>query len=665
MKKNFLSTKKVFAVILSIFLFLSLFFFDIPKVKAADPPYFVYLTDFNGEMKIAGQPFNLHIQAWDPNDMGNNPIQSMNGTISLQNSTSSMSPSQVTMTRGEWVGQVVVTRSSTTDVITAIAVGFVSSSSPQFTVLPDSRQVILGIYGGNVQSKTVTNRLDNSLQVRAMDRYGNAISNAGISFKSVGFPSGSSGYSLSAGSVLTDANGIASTQFTLGNKIGTYMVQASIISGLSPPITFYSNATADILNNLFITPIIAVIPKGAQQVFQTAGTDRYGNPVTVSNVEWSVERGGGTIDQNGVFTAGETIGNFSNTVRAEFAPGSIGAMSSVSIINEAAVLEESTGGNGNGQGILEQISPFLHMHEAQPEGKGVLDHVTITPNVIQATTNSRNPLIATAYDRYNFVVSDAVMTWEIDGDTGELSSKEGNGIELILRNRPGNGKITVTAKQKTLSTKAEAIVSSYPSPGGYFFFSEVKSPQASGTPFDVTVTARDNSDNVIADFKDQVVLRDSTNTIIPTAINDFENGIWTGKVTISVGKKNVAIDAITRGMSGVSNTFEVTGDPMRIAGASNIELSVLESIKKSIKEAVFGKSAEGKEVLKNLAAGIASGLGLLGSGLGMAWTTGRGLEAIGRNPLAKSKVQVNMYIGLALGLLAAGFSIFAAFLITK
>ncbi|OGB72186.1 hypothetical protein A2Y26_00695 [candidate division CPR2 bacterium GWD2_39_7] len=70
-------------------------------------------------------------------------------------------------------------------------------------------------------------------------------------------------------------------------------------------------------------------------------------------------------------------------------------------------------------------------------------------------------------------------------------------------------------------------------------------------------------------------------------------------------------------------------------------------------------------MLKHLAAGIASGLGLLGSGLGMAWMAGRGLEAIGRNPLAKSKVQVNMYIGMVLGLVAAGLSIFAAFIITK
>ncbi|KKQ94648.1 MAG: hypothetical protein UT18_C0009G0059 [candidate division CPR2 bacterium GW2011_GWC2_39_10] len=300
MKKHFIHTKKAFAVILTIFLFLSLFFFDVSKVTAADPPYFVYLTNFSVDAKIVGQPFNLQIQAWDPNNMGNNPIQTMNGTISLQNSTSSISPSQVTMSGGEWIGQVTITKSTTSEVITAMATGFVSSSSPQFTVLPDSRQVILGVYGGNVQSKTVTNRLDNSLQVRAMDKYGNAISNAGILFKSVGFPPGASGYSLSSGSVLTDINGIASTQFTLGNKIGTYMVQATIISGLSPPVTFYSNATADVLNNLFISPIIAVIPKGAQQVFQTTGTDRHGNPVSVSGVAWSVERGGGTIDQNGV-----------------------------------------------------------------------------------------------------------------------------------------------------------------------------------------------------------------------------------------------------------------------------------------------------------------------------------------------------------------------------
>ena len=380
-------------------------------------------------------------------------------------------------------------------------------------------------------------------------------------------------------------------------------------------------------------------------------------------------RGGGAIDNNGVFTAGDTLGNFSNTVRAEATFEGIGSIASVTVINEQG--DAGTGGIGEGGGepvYLPDIEPYLHQHGQKYDGQGTLDHIVVTPNVIQSETNTRHPLTAIGYDKYNYTVSDASITWDLSGDLGELTTKGGSNVELVLRNRPGNGTVKVTAKQGDITKTAEVILASRPSPGGYFFINEIKSPQAAGTPFDVTITARDNSDNILADYKDQVALRDSTGTLIPTAINEFTGGIWTGKVTVAVGKKNVVVDAISKGMNGVSNTFEVTGDPLKIAGASGsgtIDQSILATLQKVLKEAVFGKSQDGKEVLKHLAAGIASGLGLLGAGLGMAWMAGRGLEAIGRNPLAKSKVQVNMYIGMVLGLVAAGLSIFAAFIITK
>lgn len=633
--------------------------FAVPQKAAADEPStFVFVSDLNLENKIAGIPFNINIKAYDP-DVGY--LTNYNGWVYIQNTTMTISPTQIWMANGEFNGSVTITKSSNAETITATQTGFASKTSDPFVVLPDSRQIFLGIYGGNNQSGRVMTQLPLALQVRVMDKYGNAIQNLGVIFQVAAFPPSSSGYNLTINSGLTNASGIFGTAFTLGNKAGTYTVTASLTNALANPVSFYLNAIPGLLSTISIAPLISVIPRGAQQIFQASGFDAYSNPVSLGTIQWSVVAGGGVIDGNGVFTAGTTVGNFPNTIHAATNLNGIGSSASVSVIKEDITPGGGQGGGGTGTGQgggeaggpstevdLTEIQDFLNnlnLTQKQSE-QATLDHVVITPNIIQGETNTRHLVNAVAYDKYNFAINEVNYSWSVSGDVAELVGNTGNNTELVLRNKPGNGTLSVTATQGSISRTTQINISSKPSPGGYFLFSEIPSPQKSGTAFKISITAKDNSDNIIADFNDQVVLRDSTNTIVPTAVNGFQTGVWTGDVTIAVGKKNVVIDAISPGMNGVSNTFEVTGDPMRIAGTAT------------------GNGGFGS-YLKYFAAGIASGLGLLGAGLGMAWMAGRGLEAIGRNPLARSKVQVNMYIALFLGLLAAVMSVVAAYLIAR
>lgn len=51
--------------------------------------------------------------------------------------------------------------------------------------------------------------------------------------------------------------------------------------------------------------------------------------------------------------------------------------------------------------------------------------------------------------------------------------------------------------------------------------------------------------------------------------------------------------------------------------------------------------------LKDLATGLAIGLGAIGPGIGIGLLGGKALEAIGRNPEATSKIQANMILGMA------------------
>lgn len=627
--------------------------------KADDPPSFWVDEGISFEAKIAGVPFDIAIYT-DPE------LSGYFGYVYLTNYTSSVTPTRVWMSAGTFFGQITITKSYPADILTVAAPGFQSKTSNPFEVLPDTSSLFLRPISGNNQSGKVATELSTALTVKAIDRYSNPVKNLGVIFQISGFPTGATGYHLSSNGGITNEDGNISTALTFGNKVGTYIVVASLASALANPVNLYSNATAGPPHHMNISPIISVLPRGAQQVFQVSGFDQYSNPLNLGTIGWSVVNSGGEIDTNGVFTAGTKVGNFPNTVHAQSTLHSIGVAASISIIKEdSGAGGEGTGtgsgasgtgtgtgtGTGSGSGAAGQsydltgLQDFIDQYPKKLAGQGTLDHVLITPNSINAPINSRHFLTAVAYDKFNFAITDVNFKWQLEGGVGEIISDTASNSELVLKDKPGNGKVKVTATQNKIQKTSEITVSSKPSVGGAFIFSEIKSPQKAGTPFELTVTAKDNDGKVITDWKDQVALRDSTNTMIPTAINEFKDGIWKGKVTISVGKKNVVIDAISPGLNGVSNTFEVTGEPMRIAGLST--------------------SIQSYGYIKYIAAAIAAGLGLLGSGLGIAWMAGRGLEAIGRNPLAKSKVQVNMYIAMFIGLIAAILSVVAAFLILK
>lgn len=51
--------------------------------------------------------------------------------------------------------------------------------------------------------------------------------------------------------------------------------------------------------------------------------------------------------------------------------------------------------------------------------------------------------------------------------------------------------------------------------------------------------------------------------------------------------------------------------------------------------------------LKEVAAGLAVGLGVLGPGIGIGLLAAKAMEALGRNPEARGPIQQNMVLGLA------------------
>jgi F-type H+-transporting ATPase subunit c len=66
---------------------------------------------------------------------------------------------------------------------------------------------------------------------------------------------------------------------------------------------------------------------------------------------------------------------------------------------------------------------------------------------------------------------------------------------------------------------------------------------------------------------------------------------------------------------------------------------------------------------KQLAAGLAIGLGALGPGLGIGLLVNGAMQAIGRNPEATGQIQTNMIVGIAFAEAVAIYALVVALLL--
>ncbi len=106
----------------------------------------------------------------------------------------------------------------------------------------------------------------------------------------------------------------ASGMFTAGTLIGTY---ASTVQAVSGGLT--SKATVIVTVGPLATIVVSPTPMslgiGATQQYTAIGKDAGGNVVAFTP-NWAVIANGGVVNSTGMFTAGGTIGTFTNTIQA-------------------------------------------------------------------------------------------------------------------------------------------------------------------------------------------------------------------------------------------------------------------------------------------------------------------------------------------------------------
>jgi len=126
--------------------------------------------------------------------------------------------------------------------VTASAAGLLNSPLEFTATATTGAATNLVLVDGDQQAGTINTALQKPLMVTATDAGGNPVVGANLNFEIFSFPNGATGQRLSQSQLTTDNNGQAATIFTLGDKLGSYVLTAKINGLNTSAISFTARA---------------------------------------------------------------------------------------------------------------------------------------------------------------------------------------------------------------------------------------------------------------------------------------------------------------------------------------------------------------------------------------------------------------------------------------
>lgn len=254
--------------------------------------------------------------------------------------------------------------------------------------------------------------------------------------------------------------------FTAGTLVGTF---ADSIRATSGDVTAHASVTLTPgrLAAIGITPGAATLAANTRMQFVAAGKDSFGNPVPLSPT-WSISAAGGTITNEGIFTAGHLAGVFSDTVEASesgiigkatltVGPGQVAAMTvlprstnlaageSIQFTvtgvdasgNALSVMPNWSGGPG---GTISSTGVFtagsaagvfpnsvranlgtINSFASVTVASGALARLTLTPTTATMPVNGVQQFFALARDQFGNTIT-VTPTWSVVAGGGTISS---------------------------------------------------------------------------------------------------------------------------------------------------------------------------------------------------------------------------------------------------
>lgn len=249
----------------------------------------------------------------------------------------------------------------------------------------------------------------------AVDRFGNPIPDLSYTF----------GSDKGAGQVTSEGG------LTTGTKAGVYpngVTAAATQGSVSKTATAAITVRPGPLDAVKLAPASAIVEVGKNQQFRAVAEDRYGNPIRNARVTYSLADKLGTIDSNGLLTAGTKAGTFGQSVKAVAVLGNISKEATASVT----------------------LKP------------GPLDRVLPSPVTVKLDIGKSQQFRAQAVDAYSNPAPEAKITWSVDDKVGAIDDK---GL-LTTGTKAGtfNQGVKATAVLGNISKETTASVTVKPDP---------------------------------------------------------------------------------------------------------------------------------------------------------------------------------------------------------
>lgn len=590
--------------------------------------------------QLAGSAFQISATA---TDRYGNTVTSFNQAVQLNDNTGTISPTKTTpFTNGSWSGSVTITQTASADRI-IFTNGSTQTQSNDFEVAAGEQQVFLTIETGANQKGAAGKSLDVPLTVKAVDLYSNPIADVPIKYSVDLAPIDSSGSLLAPSSTTTDFEGLARSSLTLGNKSGSYIVTASIEGRSSVGVSFYVTAEAAAVASVKVSPSTTTLLTNSVQQFTAETFDGYGNPIPSANIQWSVGAGGGTISQEGVFTAGSVTRVFKDTVVATI--NGVSGFASVTVTTLPGITGD------------------------EREGAGVIDRLVLTPLSPTVEVGKTLAFSVKALDRYNQEVNAAELNYEWKAVGGELSASNASQLTFTANKKPTAASIdvVVTQSDKQITKSANTNIAITPNPQGYIEVSTPSDRIVSGEEFQIKLVVYRGDGIIDESFFGPLELSDSTSTLTPRATGKFVKGVWSGKVSVNTSSDMTVLRAAGGQREGVSNNLKIENKysikKSSAAGILGTMYNFVASAGESIANFVhsfFKVSANYPETTKNIAAGAVASFGFVAAAVSFSRATQAGIAAIGRNPYARRKIILSLVGAFGVSLVFAGLAFLIA-----
>ena len=511
--------KKLHILLIALLISLSILALTSAPVEAQAANLSQFVFNVVSSPQIAGRAFSVTITAKASNG---NTITSYSGVNALSVSSGIITPTSTTaFVAGVWTGQITLSKSGT-GISISTSGGGKSGKSNSFTVNPDA----LDYFEFNTISSPQTAGKTFSITITAKDANSNTVT------------------SYTGTNTLTASSGTINPTRTSAFVAGVWQSSVSLsASGSGITISTSGSSKSGTSKAFTVNP-------GALDHFDFSniGTQTVGDVFNIT-ITAKDSNGNSVTSYTGTNTLTASSGTINPANTEKFTAGVWTGQVTLSQQAGTGVSISTSGGGKSGKSNTFNVNAVALDHFdfntiSSPRTAGQAFSITITAkasngNTVTSYTGSNTLFVSSGTIAPTSTTAFVAGVW-----TGQVTlSQAGMGISISTSGEVKSG------KSNTFIVNPNAL--------DHFVFNAISSPQTTGSPFIITIAAKDLYNNTVTDYTGSPFLTYSAGPISPIVVNAFVSGVASTSVTVNAAGSAVSITATDGNRTATSNSITV------------------------------------------------------------------------------------------------------------